>query len=83
MIVHRDAVLVPQLYERKHLFMENISLSPNSQDECFSQGERARENRFEKVVSPTSILETNNNLQDEREKSVYKTVYKNMFKGAS
>jgi hypothetical protein len=76
MIVDRDAVLVPQLYKRKQLFMKNISLSPNSQNDSFSLRERARENRCEKVVSSSSILETNNNLQDEREKSVYKTVLK-------
>ena len=53
MIVNRDAVLVPQLYERKQLFMENISLSPNSQNECFSQGERARENALSLVEQTT------------------------------
>jgi hypothetical protein len=76
MVVNQKAVLVPQLYERKQLPMKNISLSPNSQNDSFSQGERARENRCEKVVSPISILETNNNSKNEREKSVYKTVLK-------
>ena len=75
MIVNTDANLVPQLYERKQLPIENISLSPNGQNEPVSKGERARENRFEKGVSVNNLLETNNNLQDEREKSVDTNVF--------
>jgi len=73
-VINRSAVLVPQLYERKQLSMQNISLSSNDQNVIFSQGERGRENRFEKSGSVNNTLETNNNLQDEREKLVYKTV---------
>jgi hypothetical protein len=75
MVVNENAVLIPQLYERKQLPMKNISLSTNSENnEAFSQGERARENRFEKVVSVNNKI-NNNNLQDERDIFVDKTAY--------
>jgi hypothetical protein len=75
MVVNENAVLIPQLYERKQLPMKNISLSTNSENnEAFSQGERVRENRFEKVVSVNNKI-NNNNLQDERDIFVDKTAY--------
>jgi hypothetical protein len=73
MVIHRDAVLVPQLYERCHVSMKNFSLSP------IIAG-KERERTSHEVVSPMeaeeSILELENKqqLQDEREKLVYKNV---------
>lgn len=72
MIVHRDAVLVPQLYERKQVSMENFSLSPSSPLVCVERRKGDSGNRS------TRELETNNNLQGEREKSVYKSVYEKL-----
>ena len=76
MIVNTDAVLIPQLYERKQLSMENFSLSPDSRNSNSFIAGKEREKTSHEVVSLYSRLETNNNLQDEREKSVYKTVFK-------
>lgn len=73
MIVNRDAVLVPQLYERKQLSIENLSLSSNSQNSNSIIAGKEHEKTSHEVVS-SSKLETNNNLQDEREKLVDKTV---------
>jgi len=60
--------LLAQQHERSSGSIDKISLS-------FSQGERVRENRFEKVVSPingeaeeTREIQTNNNILDQREK---------------
>ena len=57
-----DAPIVPQLYESSHVSMENISLSTNYVSEC---GEIPKENKGD---VGSNILETNNNLQGEREK---------------
>lgn len=75
MIVNENAVLVPQLYERKQLSMENISLSPISQK---VNGQSPRK-ESEKTFGCLSINElvTNNNSQNERYKLVDKTVYEN------
>jgi hypothetical protein len=66
-LVRQDAVIVPQLFKNVVVVPSEISLShPNTR---ISQGERVRENRFEKVVPLNNELETNNNLQSEREKT--------------
>ena len=57
-----DAVLVPQLYESPQVFMGNISLSPNCVSECV-ESQKGNDGDV-----GSNILETNNNLQDEREK---------------
>jgi hypothetical protein len=76
MVIHQDPVLLPQLYERKQLSMKNISLSSNSQNNRLIIVGKENEKTSHEVVSVNSILETNNNIQDEREKSVDKTVFR-------
>jgi len=63
-----DAVLVPQLYESSQVSMENLSLSPNCILECVKEGNN------DEISS--NLLETNNNLQEERDK-FYNTLIRN------
>jgi hypothetical protein len=62
MVIHQSAVPTPQLVRKVHSPSESSLSPPICSTDDFSQGERVRENRFEKVVSV-------NNLQDEREKT--------------
>ena len=72
MVVNRDAVLVPQLYESCHASKQNISLSPIRQKGIGKEHEKTE------VVS-CNILENNNNLQGGRDKNAPKIGYKNVF----
>jgi hypothetical protein len=76
MVIHQDAVLVPQLYKRKQLSMKNISLSSNGSNNRLIIARKEHEKTSHGFVSFNNTLETNNNLQDEREKSVDKTVFR-------
>ena len=61
-----NSVLVPQLFRNVADFPSNISLSPTACGSVFEKGELESEKTG--VFEPNSKLETNNNLQDEREK---------------
>lgn len=76
-LIPKFAVLVPTLMKAGDESIGEFSLS-------FSQGERARENRFEKVVSPREAEESNlllrpltnnNNIGGEREIAGYTDLY--------
>jgi len=76
-LIPKFGVLVPTLMKGSEESIGEFSLS-------FSQGERARENRFEKVVSPSEAEESNvllrtptnnNNLGGEREIAGYTNSY--------
>ena len=73
--INEKAVLIPQLYERKQLFTKNISLSPNRKKKVLTAGGEEQGKTLAEFFSFNSKLETNNNLQVERERNLLTNSY--------